>query len=444
MQMIDRFGSHLTGSDRSAVAHYDRAVWNLMTLSNDPVADAKAALEADPGLVMGHCLSAALLLLGTEKALLPAAQKAIGRARQTGKSATMREQHHIAALSAFAGGSFGDAARHWETLLTDNPEDALAMFCAHQCDFFLGQSSELRDRPARRLGSLDPAWPGYGFYRGMQAFGLEEMNQYAEAEAAGRHALDLCKRDTWAIHAVTHVMEMMSRVDEGAEFLRQRSDDWAVDNFFQCHNWWHLSLYMLDRQDFDGALGLYDEKIKGGESTTMLDMIDASALLWRLTLHGADVGGRWTKLAAIWEPRINDGWYSFNDVHAVMAFAAAGEHRLLAKLLARMERAIAGQGEYAEATRLLGLPAAKAMAAHVEGRFGDAVELLLPLRAIAARVGGSNAQRDVLNQTLIRAAEQAGQKSLAVSLLNERQALKPKSNLTRLWRERALRAYQQQ
>jgi hypothetical protein len=82
------------------------------------------------------------------------------------------------------------------------------------------------------------------------------------------------------------------------------------------------------------------------------------------------------------------------------------------------------------------------MVAYCERRFDDAVALLMPLRAIAARAGGSHAQRDVLTQTLIRAAERAGRAGLAVSLLNERTALKPRSSLARLWRERAVKAAQ--
>ena len=84
-------------------------------------------------------------------------------------------------------------------------------------------------------------------------------------------------------------------------------------------------------------------------------------------------------------------------------------------------------------TRTVGLPVAEAILAFAEGRYGDTVERLAPVKAIAARAGGSHAQRDLIAQTLLAAAERSGQHRLARSLLNERLALKPHSGLNRDW-----------
>jgi hypothetical protein len=51
--------------------------------------------------------------------------------------------------------------------------------------------------------------------------------------------------------------------------------------------------------------------------------VDASSLLWRLELRGADVGDRWQALADDWTALADDGFYAFNDVHALMAFVGA-------------------------------------------------------------------------------------------------------------------------
>src|ERR1700683_566853 len=128
----------------------------------------------------------------------------------------------------------------------------------------------------------------------MHAFGLEECGDYAYAEATGRHALSLEPLDCWAHHAVAHVMEMQGRAEDGIGWMVAREQTWAgADNFFKIHNWWHRALYHLELQQTDVALALYDGPMRGTQSQVAVDLVDASALLWRLSLCGCDVGDRW-------------------------------------------------------------------------------------------------------------------------------------------------------
>ncbi|AOF83093.1 hypothetical protein BSY238_647 [Methyloversatilis sp. RAC08] len=60
------------------------------------------------------------------------------------------------------------------------------------------------------------------------------------------------------------------------------------------------------------------------------------------------------------------------------------------------------------------------MAAFADGDYAQTVELLRPIRHIAHRFGGSHAQRDVIDLTLIEAAARDGQQSLADALRAER------------------------
>jgi tetratricopeptide (TPR) repeat protein len=440
MSHRDQFGAMVTSGDAAAVRQFDVAVARLMIFNNDPVAEVDKATAIDPGLVMGHVLKGLLCVLGTEKSLLPDACAALEAARAVSSGASDREQLHLQALGAWIDGRLGDACAIWERTLVDNPNDALAMLAAHQGDFFLGQSSELRDRVARRLPEIDRGCRLEGYYLGMHAFGLEEMGDYARAEAAGMRAVAGDPRDAWAIHAVAHVLEMTNRVVDGQQWLTSRTDDWSEDNFFAVHNWWHLALFYLDQQRWDEVLSLYDTRIRGTDSAAIMDMLDASALLWRLRLHGVDVGDRWQRLVAVWEPHIEDAWYSFNDTHAMMSFVGAGRNDLAVRLLAVMERSAGQPTDNGMMTRTVGLPFAKALVAHADGRYAEAVDLLMPVKAIAARAGGSHAQRDVLAQTLTSAAEKAGRRSLARSLLNERLALKPRSGLNVAWMQRVATA----
>jgi hypothetical protein len=62
------------------------------------------------------------------------------------------------------------------------------------------------------------------------------------------------------------------------------------------------------------------------------------------------------------------------------------------------------------------------MPAFVQGRYGECVALLRPLRRHAHRFGGSHAQHDLIELTLIEAAARDGQLLLAEALRHERAA----------------------
>jgi hypothetical protein len=348
-----------------------------------------------------------------------------------------RESGHVQAVGELVEGRWHAAGRTLEDISIAWPRDALALQAGHQIDFFTGAARMLRDRIARALPAWSAGMPGHHAVLGMHAFGLEETGDYQRAEAQGRKAVDLEPRDGWAQHAVAHVMEMQGRQCDGIDWMRSDPQAWAKDSFFAVHNWWHLALYHLDLGEVDEVLALFDGPIYGRRSTVVLDMIDASALLWRLTLRGIAVGDRWNVLAENWEPIASAGNYAFNDAHAMMAFVGAGKNRASESVLEAQAAAMDRDGDNARFTREVGHPVARAIKAFGEGDYAQTVRLLRPIRNIAHGFGGSHAQRDVLDLTLIEAALRSGQKSLAVALAGERVEAKPTSPLARLFIQRA-------
>ncbi|MDH3702137.1 MAG: tetratricopeptide repeat protein [Alphaproteobacteria bacterium] len=414
-------------TNRAALDKFESAAELLHGYYNDPLAEIDAALTEDPEFVMGHCFRAGLMAISTEKAAEPELRHSLDAAEAYADRANERERGHIAALRAWLDGDIERAVEQYGAVLIDHPRDAFALQMAHLGDFLLGQSSLLRDRVARVLPDWDENTPGFGYVLGMHAFGLEEMGDYARAEDRGRQAVSMKARDPWAIHAVAHVMEMQGRTGEGITWLNDRADDWAPDNGFAYHNWWHLALYHLEQGETDRALALYDSAVRPEPSEIVMEMVDASALLWRLCLRGIDVGNRWHELADCYEPMVEDAFYVFNDFHAMMAFVADGRRDAAKKLLAALDRRVSEGGTNAYMTRYVGLPLCQALAAFGEAEFETAAYTLMRIRPNAHRFGGSHAQRDVLTLTLIEAALRGGQPRLARALLAERTSLKPDS-----------------
>lgn len=418
MLIRDTHGNVLTAASGAAREHYEAALDLLRVYRNDPLAKADAALADSPGFAMAHALKAWLFLLGTEPGGFEPARASHAAAKAT--AATTREQGHVAAIGQVLENRWWDASRTLAQVAVDNPHDALALQVGHQIDFFTGNARMLRDRIARALPEWAPGMPGYHALLGMHAFGLEECGDYARAERQGKRAVELDARDSWAQHAVAHVLEMQGRQADGIAWMRAAPDNWTRDSFFAVHNWWHLALYHLDLGEIEEVLKLYDGPINGGGSSVALELIDHSAMLWRLMLRGVDVGDRWQAVADRWAPFASAGNYAFNDAHAMMAFIAAGRTAQMVEVLEAQERAMARDDDNAMFTRDVGRPLSLALKAFGDGDYKRVACLLKPVIGVASRFGGSHAQRDVLDLTLIAAARAAGDEGLAQALLAER------------------------
>ncbi len=416
--MKDSVGYETSGASARSLSALERGLHELRCFIDDPVATVDSALAESPELAMGHVLKAYLHLLGTEPGGLPVAREA-HRAAQALET-NDREHRHLEAVGALSNGRWRDAARILEDLSVEYPRDALALQVGHQVDFFTGDSRMLRDRIARALPDWSVEMPGYHAILGMHAFGLEETGDYERAESSGRRSVELEPRDAWGQHAVAHVMEMQGRRRDGIAWMRANPDAWSRDNFFAVHNWWHLALFHLGLDEVDEVLALFDGPIHGETSNVILDLVDASALLWRLHLRGVKIGHRWGAVADNWTPVATAGNYAFNDMHAMMAFVGAGRSAQAESVLEAQRAAMDGPGDNASFTREVGHSATLAIKAFGDGDYAATVRLLRPVRNYAHRFGGSHAQRDLIDLTLIEAATRAGQDRLAAALLAER------------------------
>jgi len=419
-------------SSTRAREHHERALWHLVSFYGDPMAAYDATLSADPSWGLARVLKAVFLLTLTEPGLVPQARQLLNEAEPLMAGAPPHEQGHFRAAQAALDGRWHEAVTLWDALLLAHPRDLLALTAAHLFDFYRGDARNLRARVARVM----PEWPAdhplQPYVLGMYAFGLEECNLYPQAEAAGRQALARDPRGPWAIHAVAHVMEMQGRHTEGVAWLQERLTDWST-NGLAVHLWWHLALFRLETLDTAAALALFDARIAGGASSINLQWLDGAALLWRLQLLGVDVGARWKTLAGAWaDPIAHAGHYAFNDVHALLALLGSGDlKRAHALLAASTQRA---RTDNHEMMREVGLPLMRGLMAYASGEASEACQLLYPLRSVAHHFGGSHAQRDLIDQTLLAAASQSVTgRSVGRALLNERRLAKPTTPLTDYW-----------
>jgi hypothetical protein len=218
---------------------------------------------------------------------------------------------------------------------------------------------------------------------------------------------------------------MQGRTSDGLKWMLEGHERWSKDNFFHVHNWWHTAMYHYEQESYADVFKLFDGPIYGAKSEIVFDMIDSSAMLWRLQLRGVDVGDRWEALADNWEKVAADTRFSFNDAHAMMAFVSAGRDQSINRLRRGQEAAGNLPGDYHDTLRTAGRAISEGIVAFGEGDYARSVQFLRNVRPVAIRFGGSHAQRDIIDLTLIEAALRSGEMSLARALTAERAEVRP-------------------
>jgi tetratricopeptide (TPR) repeat protein len=403
MELRDHRDLEISGATPAARDAFERALEAHLSWRSGAECHLQKALQAAPTFTMAYVLSAYFDLCSRDQEQVRQARIAYATASRL--PATPRERLHITAMGAALADDFPAFNTIVHELLEQYPRDVLALQIGHALDYLTGDLECMAARITRVLPAWSKSTPGYHAVLAMQAFSLVESAHYAWAADCGLHALELDPWDARAHHALTHVYEMTGSASAGMRWMQQRRPYWAIDTVAATHLWWHWALFHLAAGGIETAVLIYDEQVRRDRSAEVADMIDASALLWRIELLGGDSGERWTELAAAWETRIEDGYCTFNDMHAMLALVGARNWRAATRLESVLHRRQARSDRYGEMTRLVGLPVCRALMAFGQGDYARATRAVGLLPAVAHRIGGSHAQRGLLDLTLLKASQ---------------------------------------
>jgi tetratricopeptide (TPR) repeat protein len=426
----DAQGHYLSGATTEAGAAYDQAVRAFNLVCGDAVGLFDTARVTAPEFAMAYLGKAWVFTLANDPRLLTEAKALVETVRPL--TLNEREQAHLAALSHLVQGARAAAVAVLDRHLMRYPFDLVAHQGAAITDGFLGRFHWVRDRSARALPFWSKDQPGYGTLLAMHGFGLEEAGDYTRAEDESREAAELGPLSFWPHHTVAHVMEMTGRPEDGLGWMAAREALWSTPGHMnQVHIWWHKALFHLELGKYDAALALYDGPMRATQRPVALSLTNATALLWRLDTLGCDIGDRWPEQAELWQGHADGKCLVFADIHAAMAELRSGEAGAVERRLAAMRETAANGVEAADLYRTVGIPIVEGLAAFHRGAYAEAVERLLPVRFDLWQIGGSYAQRDVVDWTLTEAAVRAGQRDVALSLAHERLATRPRSTPNR-------------
>lgn len=394
MAFTDRYGLTVTTDSPVAFERFQEGMDHL--LSYGPAGEERMAeaIQADPGLAVAHAGIALMALVQGDAAT---ARDAMARARETVGGATRRERQHVEALSAFVGGESARGFALADEHVKDFPRDAVLVNQVSSAIALAGAS----DREEHRVGFMERLRPAYGddwWYQSALAFTYHEVDRFEESRRLSEASLLQYPRNAHASHNLAHIAFETLDVEAGAAFLDEWMAGYDRRASFHCHLAWHQAMFALHEGRYAKALDIFERDIlRSGNPRSA--MTDGTALLWRVKLDGASERPLpWRSLADL-AAKVSRPGFLFGEVHAAFAYAACGDEAALTKMMDGL-RALGAKGHPIAAT--LVLPLVQGTAAFAAGDHAGALRLFEPVEAELHRIGGSHAQWEIYEETMVQ------------------------------------------
>jgi tetratricopeptide (TPR) repeat protein len=419
----DRYDLPLTTASARAAAHYRDGMDRMLSAWHGAGEAFDRAIAEDPGFALAHIARARVHQLNMEGA---EARALAARARELAANATMREIRHVEITAAVIEGkarlAVGDAEAH----LDEYPRDALILSLLLGA-FGLYAFSGRPDHDTAKLAICERHASHYGedwWFLSYLGWSHTEAGNLSTGRTLTERAMSLRSANANAAHSLSHAMFEQGDMEAGRTFLAQWLPAHDRLSFLHGHLWWHVALMALDAGDFDGALAIYEQQIKpAGRPFPPLNIYtDGASLLWRLSLAGkAGLEPHWRDVAAYGNKHFPQAGAHFADVHYALVAAAMGSEALdtrLAQLEAREASGKLAPGSSA-------IDVCRGVRAFATGDNDNAIHLLEPVMSEVVRFGGSHAQRELWEDTLIVAYLRGGYGDKANRLISTRLERRP-------------------
>ena len=392
MPLTDRYGLTVTTESPAALAQFQDGMDRLLAYGPGAEESFAAALAADDGLAVAHVGRALLAAVQGDAA---SARAAAARARETVAGATRRERQHAEAVSALVAGETARGLALVDEHVKDFPRDAVLVNQASSSIALAGRS----DREEHRVAFLERLAPAYGddwWFQSALAFTYHEVDRFEESRRLSEASLQQYPRNASAAHNLAHIQFETLDIDAGAAFLDEWMAGYDRRATFHCHLAWHQAMFALHEGRYAQALAIFERDILRSVNPRSA-MTDGTALLWRVRLDGAHEPLPWRSLADL-AAGVSRPGYLFGECHAALAYAACGDEAALTKLMDGL-RALDAKGNPI-AGRVV-LPLVQGTAAFAAGDHAGALAHFEPVESEMHRIGGSHAQWELYEETMV-------------------------------------------
>jgi hypothetical protein len=417
--LADRFGLPLSTSSTAARDAYVDASERALTFYPGALAAYDGAVAADPAFALAHAGRAQVLM---REGNVAGARAALTAAKGLAGGLTEREASHIAIFDLGSSGQTEAAIAAVEKHLAAWPRDALVISIAANPNGLIGGSGRIgqKHRIAELMDSVAPHYGEDYWFLSYHAMALSEDGRLAEARGKIERSVALNRENAHGAHGFAHVCYESGEPDTAREFLLPWLAEYPRDGFFYGHLSWHLSLVEIALGNLTGAEGVYRDAIALGRHSggPQLKVADGCAFLWRSELAGHPRDdAAWRALHDYAREALPRPVGGLADLHVILAHAVIGDDAALATRNRQIEE-LAASGRYPSGSYLPAL--ARGFAAFERRDFAATIEALAPLAGQNERIGGSRAQHDLIEFTLLEAYLGAGRLAEARRLLGAR------------------------
>ena len=417
--LTDRYGLALSTTSSAARDAYVQGVDLLLTVYPGAAIAFDRAIAADPGFALAHIAKArALQLLGD----LPAMRDCLGEAETLSEGASARDLSHIEVFHHLFAGQPAAALAALRTHVENWPRDALVLSLAANQGGLIGMSG-LAGREQDLVDFLERLAPNYTddwWFEAHYGMALSEIGQHDAARPRIEGSLAQVRRNAYGAHAFAHLCYETGERDSGIAFLRDWLPLYSQDGGLFGHLSWHLGLFELHAGNLEAGFRLYTEAFSSDDHRGAVHqkLADSVSFLWRSEMAGYPrEPARWAKIEEFARTKFPRPGMSLADWHVALAHAAAADDAALESWIQAIED-LARTGRYPSGSVVP--TAARAFAAFQRGDHSAVIDLIAPMLPERERMGGSRAQVDLLEATLLRAYLCAGRLEEARQLLANR------------------------
>jgi tetratricopeptide (TPR) repeat protein len=417
--LTDRYDLVLSTASSTARDAYVQASDLALTFYPGAAEAYDRAIAADPGFALAYAGKAQVLMRHGD---VEAARAALAAAKEVSASLSEREKSHIGFFDHVFAGRTEAAIAALYAHLAAWPRDALVVSVGANPNGLIGGSGRIgqKHQIAVLMDSLAPHYGDDFWFTSYHAMALSEDGQLAVARAKVERSLAANPNNAHGAHGFAHVCYESGEPDTARAFLSSWLATYPREGFFYGHLSWHLSLCEIQTGNWEEALRLYRDALaldrhSGGPQQKISD---GAAFLWRSELagHPRDTAA-WRGLYGYANSALPRPGNGLADLHVLLVQAVMGDDPAL-DARSRQMAELAREGRYPSGSYLPAL--ARGLAAFERGDFAGAIEALAPLAGENERIGGSRAQHDLIEFTLLKAYIDAGRLEAARRLLSAR------------------------